>query len=315
LSKSGLGNIKQKSKSQGGSELPPQDTPRAFDEGATATSHVFELEAPGPTAPVSASVATIAHRWGSNRGRHAPIPLGSTVELPAYPDYLQIAQSKQTAPQSSLRLFLTEQKLVPSESPTLSIHKPKPRIFDVVSQAAGGVAELPSSEQKSGKTIKAKTKDGSRSIGDAGPSTEKPLKSKAAKEKPHADDTSPPGKAKKGTLTPKTAKTTKTKDVEPKAAKPKSKGLGTSDTPASKSTPSSLIKQDQGVAHTPAAQVTPKGIKTPKTAAPSAGQAKKPMKDGSRGLGDVTAPSSSQKSPKVITLNAYRFSTQCDIIR
>jgi len=252
----------------------------------------------------------IAHEWGSNRGRNAPIPLGSTAELPAYPDYLQLAQSKQTAPQSSLRLFLTEQKLVPSESPALSIHKPKPRIFDVVNQVAGDIAELPSSEKKLGTTTKAKAKGASKSVGDVAPSTAKPPKTKTAEGKPHADGISPQSKAVKGTLATKPAKKTNTEDERPKTVKPKGKNLGASDDTTSKSIPLSSMQRDLGVSHTPADQATPKGVKTAKTGVPSAGQAKQLMKDGNRGLGKVAPPSSSQKAPKVSRLKAYRFFTQ-----
>ena len=107
-----------------------QSAPRGLGIGPSTAQEVFELEAPlaseleAPSvfAPIPSLSPTIARELASNRGRHAPIPLGSPAELPAYPTYMQLAQNQGPRPQSSLRQFLVVQNLVPAEMAELGTH-------------------------------------------------------------------------------------------------------------------------------------------------------------------------------------------------
>jgi hypothetical protein len=93
-----------------------QSVPRGLDSGPSVAHEVFELEAPLVSAPIPSPSPTIGREWASNRGRHAPIPLGSPAELPAYPAYMQRSQNQGHRPQSSLREFLVVQNFVPADS-------------------------------------------------------------------------------------------------------------------------------------------------------------------------------------------------------
>lgn len=104
--------------------LQLQGSQSAFDDGSFTTPQIFELEAAAMTTTVLSSEVAVAHEWTSNRGRHAPIPLGSPAELPAYPDYIQLAQNRGPQPQSTLRVYLTEHNLIPSGlGPGLSLER------------------------------------------------------------------------------------------------------------------------------------------------------------------------------------------------
>lgn len=118
-----------------GPELQLQSIPRALDNKTPSTPKVFELEAAPVTAPALSSTAMAARGWTNNRSRYTPIPLGSPAELPTYPDYMQPAQNRGSQPQSTLRIFLTEQNLIPSDSKTFG-----PGLYRVQSLTTGSEA-------------------------------------------------------------------------------------------------------------------------------------------------------------------------------
>ena len=96
----------------------------------------------------------VSHEWVSNRGRHSPIPLGSPTEAPTYPDYMKLAQNRGPQPQSTLRVFLTDQNLIPSDATKSPFGMSLPRSFTI---GHGGPPNRMASQSKLSRNASAAT--------------------------------------------------------------------------------------------------------------------------------------------------------------